>query len=777
MTYYSNKPYIFDFDKEYEYIGIGQISSETYKQFCVPNRGEEKGKDAVGWSERYKVRLCSLHSKKTPDDQLIDAIRQTDFPTGQAGLQMYMPLAADSFVNIHKSRFNKQYYITSLINNPLCVFEKNKEGEDSKGCTPKSGFAAGLAQYSVVPSSNIKDSDVVNLNGAGADCKFSQSDEDFEKLKANFNVPSACKPFDSNAINNALKNMKKDIEGLRNKLNGPNSALTDAENFLREAQSIVNGYANTVTGYVKWLIGLIKDLVVRGVNWALNKAKATEFLSHRFQLQDKKTKAIDLILCLFNKILDNLAGLVEQFLTSIVNRYINMATCAIEKFLTELVGQIIGQILAAVNGILNAVLGAISAIKGLIDSILDAITSLLDFLSCDAKAECAEVTEWSPLEGAPAPGLSLDIGRITSAAKSLISSATSIVDPNNFNFNLDINSMIVGANDACNVGPILCGPPKINFWGGGGGSGATGNAIVSAAGDILGIDIVSTGFGYSKAPFINIEDSCGRGRGATAVAVVGKVPYVPPPGGDDTGTGGTDGTGTGGTGTGTGTGTGGAGIGPKPGDLVDGIVDVVMIENGFNYLQTSDGSKGGDGRTWADRCQSTIRRADGNWEYPYSPGEVMEIRAGDFVQLAGESPYTAREDTRLTAPQCPPDDTVVRGGPSSSSGTYPVVLELVDVEITNPGFGYEDGDTIVITPDRGAILTPQFGYNGQLTGVTIERRGLGYSGVPQIGIDSLNGYNAVIKPVFRVVKDTSIEALREKGVIPISVVDCVGKPL
>ena len=760
MTYYTNKPYIFDFDKEYEYIGIGQISSETYKQFCVPNRGEEKGKDAVGWSERYKVRLCFLNSKETPEDQLIDAIRQTDFPSGQAGLQMYMPLAPDSFVNVHKSRFNKQYYITSLINNSLCVFEKNKEGEDKKGCAPKSGFTAGLSQFTVVPSSNIKDSDIVNLSGAGADCKFSQSDEDFEKLKANFSVPSACKPFDSNAINNSLKNMKKDIEGLRNKLNGPNSALTNAENFLNEAQSVISGFADKITGYVKWLIGYIKDLVVRGINWALNKAKATAFLNQRFQLQEKKATAIDLILCLFNKILDNLAGLIEQFLTSIANRYINMATCAVEKFLTELVGQIVGQILAAVNGILNAVFGTISDIKGLIDSVLDAITSLLDFLSCDVKAECAEVTEWSPLEGAPAPGLSLDIGRITSAAKSLISSATSIVDPNNFKFNLDINSMLVGAGDACNVGPILCGPPKITFWGGGG-SGATGNAIVGAAGDILGIDLVSTGFGYTKAPFVNIEDSCGRGRGATAVAVVGKVPYVPPPGI------GTDG----GTGTGTGTGTG-AGIGPKPGDLVDGIVDIVVLENGFNYLKKPDGSVGGDGRTWATRCQSKIRRVDETWDYPYNPGEIMNIKAGDYIQLAGENPYISAEDISITAPICPSEDT---GEPAF--GVYPVVVELVGAEIVDPGFGYQDGDKIVVTPDKGAVLTPKFGYNGQLIGVTIESTGLGYTTVPEIGIDSLNGYNANIKPIFRVVKDANVETLKDRGVGLINVVDCVGKPL
>lgn len=765
MTFYTNKPYIFDKDKEYEYIGIGQISSETYKQFCVPNRGGEKGKEPSGWSERYKVRLCSLNSKETPDDQLIDATRQTDFPSGQAGLQMYMPLAAGTFVNIYKNRFNRQYYISSTVNSSLCKIEKKKKGEeDKKGCRPENGFFEG----STVPSSNIAGSEVVNLNGAGADCTFSQSDLDFQKsLSEVFPLPSACKPFDSNAINNGLKNMKKDIEALRNKLNGPNSALSNAENFLNEAKSVINGFADKITGYVKWLIGYIKDMVIRGINWALNKAKAAAFLNQRFQLQEKKSTAIDLILCLFNKILDNLAGLIEKFLTSIVDRYVNMATCAVEKFLTELVGQIIGQILSAVNGILNAVLGTISAIKGLIDSILDAISSLLDFLTCDVKAECAEVTEWSPLEGSSSPGLSLDVSKIMSSAKSIISSATSIVDPNNFKFNLDINSMIAGVGDSCNVGPIVCGPPKISFWGGGG-KGATGNAIVSAAGDILGIDIVSSGYGYTKAPFVNIEDSCGKGKGAVAIAEIGDVPYVPPTTGTD-GTGG----GTGGTGGGTGGivgGTGGTGIGPKPGDIVKGITKIVVIDSGTDYLPKPDGSRGGDGRVWASRCQSTIRRSDGNWEYPYSPGEIMQIKTGDYVQFAGQSPFVAAFDTTSTAPECPPEDIQ-----DPNLGIYPVISELVDVKITDPGFGYKDGDKIVVTPDNGTKLTPKFGYNGQLIGITIENTGIGFTELPEIGIDSNTGYNAIIKPVFRFLRGNNLITRRDTGVGILEVVDCVGK--
>lgn len=750
MTQYLYQPYIFDFDKEYEFIGIGQISSESFKEFCVANYGDEKGKDSKGWGARYKVRLCFRNDNTTPDDQLIDAIVQASFPSGHAGIQISFPLAPNTYVNIHRSRFSKQYFITSVIGNTRCVFTDVKD--ESKGCAPRSGFEAGLGGFTVPASHISEDGQVANEAGAGAPCKISEADKDWIKLgNQNIHVPSACKPFDSSAINNSLKNLKKDIEGLRNQLSGPNSALTNAENFLNQAKEKIGQYADKITGWVKWLINFIREKIERGINWAVNKAKSTLYLNQRFQLQEKKSTALDLIACLFNKILDNLSSLIEQFLNNIINRYVNMATCAIEKFLNELVGQIIGQILAAVNGIINSVLGAISGIKGLIDSVLDAISSLLDFLSCEVKAECSDVTEWNFVEGATAPKIGLDVNKIISSAKSIISSATSIIDPNNFKFNLNINSMIVGVGDACNVGPVSCGPPKVSFWGGEG-KGASGNVIVSAAGNILGVDITSTGFGYNKPPSITFEDPCGNGKNVVAVVGIGSTTYVPPNNGD----------------------VGIATDAPNPGDIVTGVVGVTILDNGTGYLPYPDGSLGGDGRTWADRCQSKIRRENGIWEYPYNPGEVMVIKQGDYVQFAGESPFVAQEDQSTTAPPCPPESDY-GSNPTDSSGNYPVVLEFFDTEITNPGFGYTAGDQIVVSPNNGTVLEPQFGYNGQIIGIDVVTTGIGFTEVPDIGIDSNTGHNAVIKPVFRVIKGEGLQTRRTSGPLVINVVDCVGK--
>ncbi len=755
MTLYSNKPYIFDFDAEYEFIGIGQIADpQTFKKACVANYGDIKGTDSKGWGERYKVRLCFRNSKDTPADQLIDAIRQMTFPSGHAALQLYIPLAPNTFVNIHKSRFNKQYYITSVIGNTLCSFSESKN--PIEGCAPRSGFGAGLGGFTV-PSTHIDGSKVVNEPGAGAPCKISEADKQLQELNEYINVPSACKPFDSNAINRDLINLKKSIESLRNKINGPNSVLSNTENFLNQANQIINQYAEKITGHIKWLINYIKERVEKGVNWAVNKAKSALYLNQRFVLQEQKTTALDLIACLFNKILDNLTSLITQFLNQIINRYVNMATCAIEKFLNELFGQIIGQILGAVNSIISSVLSTISGVKGLVDSILNSIISLLDFLSCEVKAECPDVTEWNFLEGAAPSKLSLNLDSIFESAKSIISSTKSIIDPKNFRLNLDLNSLIVGVNDICNVGPILCGPPRVSFWGGGG-QGATGNAIISSSGSILGVDITSSGFGYSQSPFITFEDPCGRGTGATGIVIIGDVPYQPP-NNDDT----SDNT------------AGDFVDRPNPGDIVSGIVDVIILDNGTEYLPKSDGSFGGDGRTWADRCQSKIKRADGTWDTPYNPGEVIDVEIGDYVHLAGQTPYTSTSKFSITATECPPED-VFGISPSDSEGSYPVVLEMTDAVIVNPGFGYTSGDQIIVNPSNGIVLTPEFGYNGQLIKINIEKIGIGFTESPEIGIDSNTGHNVIIKPVFKVISGNQLVTKQNSGVGIINVVDCVGKP-
>ena len=95
-------------------------------------------------------------------------------------------------------------------------------------------------------------------------------------------------------------------------------------------------------------------------------------------------------------------------------------------------------------------------------------------------------------------------------AKNIASTVKDVVNPDNFNFDFSgmFSNLASGVN-GCFTGPVLCGPPRVEFFGGGG-RGVSANAIVSAAGEILGVDIITPGSGYSRAPFVNIVDDCGK---------------------------------------------------------------------------------------------------------------------------------------------------------------------------------------------------------------------------------------------------------------------------
>jgi hypothetical protein len=88
--------------------------------------------------------------------------------------------------------------------------------------------------------------------------------------------------------------------------------------------------------------------------------------------------------------------------------------------------------------------------------------------------------------------------------------------------NIDPN--ILNSTDQC--GGINqrkeCGPPTIQFFGGGG-IGAAGNPVVGRDGALLAVDVVRGGNGYQYPPIVAARDNCNYGSGATLTAVLGEV--------------------------------------------------------------------------------------------------------------------------------------------------------------------------------------------------------------------------------------------------------------
>ena len=75
-------------------------------------------------------------------------------------------------------------------------------------------------------------------------------------------------------------------------------------------------------------------------------------------------------------------------------------------------------------------------------------------------------------------------------------------------------------SDPCLTGDQPCGPPKLKFFGGGG-VGATANPVVDSSGNLIAVDIVSGGFGYTSSPQVQVIDPCNNGSGAVLQTILG----------------------------------------------------------------------------------------------------------------------------------------------------------------------------------------------------------------------------------------------------------------
>jgi hypothetical protein len=313
----------------------------------------------------------------------------------------------------------------------------------------------------------------------------------------------------------------------------------------------------------------------------------------------------------------------------------------------------------------------------------------------------------------------------------------------------------------CPTNPKLCGPPRVQFFGGTG-MGAMANAVISPnSSSVIGFDIVNRGFNYLTPPFANIVDECGSGSGSRVIVQTQPYGTAAVTGAATTAAGATETT-TAATTAAAVAATTAAAVaaasatvdrrGTKGGLEVKNIV---VLSPGDGYLPAPNGSLGGNGRIWKKPNESYVKTKDENY----------------YIVPSGlQPPNLSPEDTFFPPEPLPTPQ-------EEPSLSYPVVTEIEEVYIDRPGFGYEPGDTIVVTPDNGAILEPVINGRGEIIRVNIVSPGIGFIDLPTITVNSPRGYNASLIPVLKV---TPISQIPDPTIIPpgtqlISVVDCVGR--
>ena len=739
---------------------IGQIVDQTQWAANLGGSPTRTTEEQAGFDFRYKVRIMGYHTAvpgDLKDEELPWASVMLPVTAGVSGGAMSTP-------NLRQGDFVQGYFLDGedaqqpvimgvLGFNQYTAVMKNVP---DTAFTPFSGFTTKdiVPQHSLrlekeeakavaeeVDKSKTNNKEIAESTVNATTAKDGATKEQYENEKKSSTVASNtdCEQAPVGSIQREIKNVLAETERIRKTATDWETKVsTKINNIESEIEKVKQNAIKAISGDVKRITTELQKNALKKVNDALSDTYNEVFPTELMKVKEEADKANSELACAFKNIMKNLTGMVGNFLSQIMDKFINTPMCAVENFVGSLLGKISGLIDGAVNSVMSPIkslLAGMGVASSGLDDVMGFATDALSFLSCDQDPKCSNVKEWNPVNG-PEITASLNLNSIFDKAKQasgLVQDAISGIA----NIGDAISDVAENANfddvfvDTCNVGPLFCGPPTVEFIGGGG-EGAKANALVTFATTIIGVDIIFPGQNYSTPPRVKFIDACDRGRGAKARAI-----------------------------------------------LEDGkVVRVVMDDTGIDYIPNFDGSQGGDGRTWAEKDETTIKRFNNTYDPPYKPGNVVRVCPGDEVTYPGGNVViisgTDCED--ITTP--PFDDTTVRGPfPTTGTGDYPVVLEIEDINIVDGGFGYDCSvDKVVIEPSNGAELKIKCDPLGSIIGVDVVKGGIGFNEDPDIYIQSDTGYNARLMPVFKVnrVGEDIGEQLVSAGDV-VQVVDCVGK--
>ena len=527
---------------------IGQIAPEEVQK--------QLNKDAKdGWGNRLKVRIMGYHPYS------VEELPNEDLPWAQVLLSTSDGTGAANYGTNHKVR-------------PAdIVFGFFLDGDNAQipvisGCfgrtdqVPSEDYAGPFIPFTGYTTRIKNDGSRIKKNEQNAETKKAQES------------PYYLPPQTANSINQlAWSSVIKDTIQLGttkpgSKMEKIATELENAIKYLQDLKSFPNLASNWIDAKVEELCdqisqkiqGIATEIVSGAVNGTYEKLEpalqkgvgkvydaaaaavpTSKSGAHLAGVEAQKAtiepikQLQKLIPCLIASIIESLGGLISDMVCALLKNVANVVTCVIDQFLGGLLNGIIDLIIAG----MSAVLGALSFILSFSNfNLLDTVTQLAEsLLGISLSLNCGEeetdpgVEKWTIGSG-PTQSSSFDINDILDLANNAkkigselgLSGLQGIVGPLDFlspNISVpDFNSVLSNCFGGI---PIVCNPPSINIFGGGG-SGASAlpifGSICGGTGSIIGSILASGGSGYTYPPFVSITDNCGKGYGAVAQSII-----------------------------------------------------------------------------------------------------------------------------------------------------------------------------------------------------------------------------------------------------------------
>ena len=319
---------------------------------------------------------------------------------------------------------------------------------------------------------------------------------------------TACGDNEVSKIENTLKEFSKKMKEFK-KLNSSDVFVNPLYGGVVDIQGELKLTSNRIQNSMTKLIRRGRSKVIEDTLDKLSKTfKDKVPKPKQAPAGDAVNKLSETIYCNFEKIQDQLGDYLMDSLENMLGQLLDVPICGVENFMSDMFGQInnildtsLGSMFDQLNSIQGGGIALPSKTFTKAIQFADFITGLLE---CD-QTNCPENTSYSSKNGIR-KATEDDFGNILDKI-----GFKSSVD----NFLEGVDGMIDAEPSApdCSTNVLKCGPPRVDFLGGGG-QGASGSAIVNVLGQVIGVAIAGKGSGFTEPPLLSFFDSCENGYGA-----------------------------------------------------------------------------------------------------------------------------------------------------------------------------------------------------------------------------------------------------------------------
>ena len=597
--------------------------------------------------------------------------------------------------------------------------------------------------------------------------------------------PTACEDNEISKISNAIKDFTRKMETLQ-QLNEQSTYVDPIYGGIIDIQEELKFTSLKIHSSTTKLVRRARSWLIQDTLDKLNltlKEKTPKTLQAPAGQAAKSLT--DVIFCNIEKIQDALLDYLSKSLENMIGQVLDVPVCGVENFLSDMFGQInniidstMGDLFSQLNNIQGGGIALPSATFSKAIKFANIITNVLD---CDA-LNCPEPQAFNAKSG---------------VSKALDDSFDNIIDKmgldrlTSFADDLEKSIPAKPSRPDCSTNVLKCGPPRVDFIGSSG-QGATGNAIVNALGNIIGVAINGPGFGFKEPPLLSFFDSCDKGYGAGGYPVMGPVSPVSN----------TSNTSAGGVGgipltipnpdlippvlTVNAGGTGGSPLYDNDGNPIKTVGGVPVVTGGTGGIPVLSESTGGD-VVDADLSNVYVNDPNGN-----ELGVVNVV-----ITSPGQEYLSNTTETNLDG-----DVKELIPDPNANyDGEQSYVTSLADVVVENTGFGYDDNDTASVgggsvdiagdtlpgdaTGDTiqkpGQAQVELNIQNGLIVGANVVNGGFGFTGLPEITINSDTGAGAKLLPVLKFTRVDDASQLADTNnpfnrTLPVvTVISCIEK--